>query len=162
VKCLSLHQPWATLLVSGAKRVETRAWYLGHRGPLLIHAAKKWDADLAHLAAGPLFRPALEAAGVRFEPTRAASQAGWGLPFGAIIGRVDVVECVPTGQVSRIPSGGDGWAVSGGRVFISDAERAFGDYRAGRFTFLCDNPVRFETPIPYRGFQRLFNAEVPA
>ena len=40
MKALSLTQPWATLVASGRKQVETRSWTTSYRGPLLIHAAK--------------------------------------------------------------------------------------------------------------------------
>ena len=39
--CLSLHQPWASLLVMGIKRHEGRTWYTQHRGRLWIHAGSK-------------------------------------------------------------------------------------------------------------------------
>ncbi|KAJ7410994.1 Activating signal cointegrator 1 [Willisornis vidua] len=39
--CLSLHQPWASLLVRGIKRVEGRTWYTSHRGRLWIAATAK-------------------------------------------------------------------------------------------------------------------------
>uniref|UniRef100_UPI00398F5225 activating signal cointegrator 1-like n=1 Tax=Pristiophorus japonicus TaxID=55135 RepID=UPI00398F5225 len=39
--CLSMHQPWASLLVCGIKRVEGRTWYTSHRGRLWIAAAAK-------------------------------------------------------------------------------------------------------------------------
>ncbi len=39
MKALSLHQPWASLIAIGAKRVETRHWTTSYRGPLAIHAA---------------------------------------------------------------------------------------------------------------------------
>ncbi|MBN3307878.1 TRIP4 protein, partial [Amia calva] len=39
--CLSMHQPWASLLVLGIKRVEGRTWYTSHRGRLWIAAAAK-------------------------------------------------------------------------------------------------------------------------
>lgn len=40
VRALSLWQPWAAMVVSGAKRWETRGWATAYRGPLAIHAAK--------------------------------------------------------------------------------------------------------------------------
>ena len=40
MKALSLIQPWATLVLTGAKGFETRSWTTSYRGPLLIHAAK--------------------------------------------------------------------------------------------------------------------------
>lgn len=33
-KCLTLHQPWASLLVYGVKRIEGRGWKTLHRGKL--------------------------------------------------------------------------------------------------------------------------------
>lgn len=36
--CLSMHQPWASLLVEGFKRFEGREWTHKFRGPLWIHA----------------------------------------------------------------------------------------------------------------------------
>ncbi|XP_058257232.1 activating signal cointegrator 1 isoform X1 [Hemibagrus wyckioides] len=39
--CLSMHQPWASLLVCGIKRMEGRTWYTSHRGRLWIAAAAK-------------------------------------------------------------------------------------------------------------------------
>lgn len=41
IKCLSLRQPFADLIVTGKKTIELRRWNTKHRGPFLIHAAKK-------------------------------------------------------------------------------------------------------------------------
>ena len=53
MKALSLTQPWATLVVIGAKRIETRFWHTSYVGPLLIHAAKaipsSWPAPASRL-----------------------------------------------------------------------------------------------------------------
>lgn len=35
---MSMHQPWASLLVHGFKRFEGREWTHKYRGPLYIHA----------------------------------------------------------------------------------------------------------------------------
>jgi hypothetical protein len=40
MKCISLIQPWASLVLFGEKRIETRNWSTTHRGPLLFHALK--------------------------------------------------------------------------------------------------------------------------
>jgi len=51
IKILSVRQPWAWLLITqelGAeqrKDVENRIWNTKYRGPLLIHASKKFDWD---------------------------------------------------------------------------------------------------------------------
>jgi hypothetical protein len=59
MKCISLHQPWASLVVVGAKRYETRHWSTAVRGQILIHAAKKWNRDLVETANSDPFFAAL-------------------------------------------------------------------------------------------------------
>ncbi|CAN1247001.1 Activating signal cointegrator 1 [Linum grandiflorum] len=39
--CLTMHQPWASLLIYGIKRIEGRSWPAPLRGRLWIHAAGK-------------------------------------------------------------------------------------------------------------------------
>ena len=80
MKTLSLTQPWASLVVSGAKRYETRSWRTNYRGPLAIHAAVSMP-------------PAAVAAALRFglEPGS--------LPRGAVLGEVVLADCQPTDEV---------------------------------------------------------------
>jgi len=40
MKAISLLQPWATLVVTGVKTIETRSWGTKYRGPILIHASQ--------------------------------------------------------------------------------------------------------------------------
>ncbi len=40
MKALSIKQPWANLIASGKKTIETRLWLTGYRGPLLIVSSK--------------------------------------------------------------------------------------------------------------------------
>jgi hypothetical protein len=40
-RILSIRQPWAGLIVTGAKTIENRKWSTRYRGPLLIHAGLK-------------------------------------------------------------------------------------------------------------------------
>jgi hypothetical protein len=78
MKAISLWQPWATLCVlTGGKQFETRHWYTSYRGPLLIHAAKKHDAEIREVIWK--LAPFLRDAG--------------SLAFGALIGRVDMSGC---------------------------------------------------------------------
>jgi len=41
VKCLSISQPFADLIVSGKKSIELRSWNTNYRGEFLIHAPLK-------------------------------------------------------------------------------------------------------------------------
>ena len=60
--CLTMHQPWASLLVFGIKRIEGRVWSTQHRGGLWIHAAAKHpsqeDIDVSHVPLSCLTRRA--------------------------------------------------------------------------------------------------------
>lgn len=160
MKAISLYQPWASLMAHGKKLCETRSWPTSYRGPLLIHAAKKWEPELALIAAKPLFfRPKLEACGVVFDRDEDKCRRGWNLPFGAIVGRVDLVDVYPTKDIREglrgqaVPHHGE-W---GRHLFVNMVERAFGDFSANRFAWLCANAVAFPEPIPFRGAQGLFD-----
>jgi hypothetical protein len=45
MKCLSLRQPYAELLVSGKKTIELRKWNTSFRGKFLIHASKNVNKE---------------------------------------------------------------------------------------------------------------------
>lgn len=153
MKCISLWQPWASLLVHGLKRCETRSWPTNHTGPLLIHAAKKWDAELAEFAVLHPARAALESIGVTFTATEAAARAGWGLPFGAIVGCVQLDRCYPTTRVRFMAAA----VAAGDSLDATITEQAFGDFGPGRFAWYCSRFMAFAEPVPYRGAQGLFD-----
>lgn len=131
MKAISLWQPWASLVALGAKQYETRSWETPYRGPLLIHAAKKWDKELEELSGDAVFYQHLRKVNGR------VSQ----LPKGAYICLVDLVEIFRVETVKN---------------HLGGEERAFGDYSAGRFAWQFKNVRTFE-PIPARGYQGLWN-----
>lgn len=45
MKAITLIQPWASLIVDGRKKIETRPWSASYRGPIAIHAGKKIDRE---------------------------------------------------------------------------------------------------------------------
>ncbi len=45
MKALSLKQPWAELIVSGKKTIETRKWKTNFRGEFFIHSSKNSDLE---------------------------------------------------------------------------------------------------------------------
>ena len=47
MKCLSLNQPFADLIVDGKKTIELRRWKTKFRGTFLVHASKKVLSDEA-------------------------------------------------------------------------------------------------------------------
>lgn len=89
MKILSVRQPWAWLLVSGHKPVENRTWATSYRGPLLIHASKShFDDDIWEE-----FDPRLwDIRGPFTKPT---------LAYGAIVGVVELIDCVNRSEAMR-------------------------------------------------------------
>ena len=45
IRVLSIRQPWAYLVASGIKKIENRTWTTRYRGPVLIHAGRRWDDE---------------------------------------------------------------------------------------------------------------------
>lgn len=45
IPALTLFQPWAWAIAAGHKQIENRCWTTSYRGPVLIHAGKKWDEE---------------------------------------------------------------------------------------------------------------------
>lgn len=68
MKALTIHQPYAEMIMTGEKLVENRTWYTGHRAPLLIHAGRSYQWLDGRDPAG--------------------------FVFGAIVGIARVVDCV--------------------------------------------------------------------
>lgn len=127
---ITLTQPWALLLASGAKRVETRGWApaASFRGWVAIHASKSWTAaDRAKLLEEP-FRSAILEAGVRSEDA---------MPLGVILGVAELVKVAPIKPelVAR----------------LSEREVAFGGYGPNRHAFAFRGARRLAVPIEARG-----------
>ena len=73
MKALTLWQPWASLIASGAKTLEIRGRNTNYRGELAIHAAKRpYRASDAHTVAD--------------------------LPYGAFVCLVDLYACFAAGK----------------------------------------------------------------
>jgi len=49
MKCLSIKQPFAELIVSGKKTIELRTWNTKFRGEFLMHASQKLDKEICQL-----------------------------------------------------------------------------------------------------------------
>lgn len=136
LKSITLTQPWATLVVSGYKQIETRSWRTAYRGPLLIHAAKGFPREAREFA----------------EEERAIGRLPARLPRGALIGKVELIACHPTGFIA---SNG----LPGGNA-LSARERHFGDFSEGRWAWLLGNPEAFVDPVPMRGHLGLWECDL--
>lgn len=151
-------------MVHGLKRIETRSDYFAKKIPtglLLIHAAKQWGADHYDLCGSGPFREALELIGCKLPVPQPGDKhpRPTGMPFGAIVGCVNVRGIISTDRVKWEPNSARYFAFDqfSGQLVISSAEKAFGDYSDGRIAVVTDQPKVFRKPIGYVGRQGLFD-----
>ena len=131
MKALTLQEPWASLIVAGAKTIETRSWQTHYRGRIAIHAGKSLSMiggreNLNHL--------------LLTEPSW--GRAGLCQDLGAVIGEVTLVDVTPT----------EHWMTSREKWDeIPEDELNFGNFDRGRFAWLLEDPMRYDEPIPWSG-----------
>ena len=83
MRAISLWQPWATAIAVGVKTIETRHWKTNYRGPIAIHAAKRWTRDEREFAE------------VEFTNGRLPKR----IPLGAIVAVAVLSECKATWEL---------------------------------------------------------------
>jgi len=133
IRVISLWQPWAWWVMLGWKSIETRrhARFACIVSEWLgIHAAQKWDDAATNLAAPWL----------TVEQFRRTQEYRRNYTRGALLGKV--------------------WC-SGNRWLDSlDSKRALIDCSTGKFGLFLNNVDEFKTPIPMRGKQGIWIANL--
>lgn len=117
MKAITIKQPWASLIVHGIKDIENRSWRTDFRGRVLIHSSAKGD-----IAKFGCLQPNQRLKVLNTPMGRIGFKD---LPFGSIIGSVEIVDCV-----QNHPSI---WADK------------------GVYNWVLANPVLFKKPIPAKG-----------
>ena len=121
MKALTLTQPWATLVMSGRKKFETRSWATGYRGRIAIHSSKGMP-------------------GYAKEAAREFGLDPETLPRGVVLGYVYVMAVAATEDVREALT----WAED-------HLELAYGDFDDGRWAWQLANPTPLPEPIPAKG-----------
>ena len=98
MRAFTVNQPYAYAIVAGLKGYETRTRKTNIRGRVAVHAGKQ-KIELADMSVALVPRE------------------GQSLHYGAVVGAVEIVDCVPVEDV------GDG---------LTEQEKALGDYSPGR------------------------------
>ncbi|MBI4139733.1 ASCH domain-containing protein [Candidatus Woesearchaeota archaeon] len=83
MKCLSLKQPWAELVVNGRKTIEIRKWNTKFRGDFIVHASKIPNAEAM---------------------TRLGFES---LPVGCIVGKAKIVRVKMYSSIEEFEGDGD-------------------------------------------------------
>lgn len=159
MKALTLTQPYASLVIWEEKWLETRSWSTTYRGPLAIHAAKAIPSDLMER----MKDECLNSRGWFWD----AFKRNWiayptALPRGAVLGTVELVNCVPVERVHVVRTMDlQRTEIHHGEYLAGYQDEAFGDFSPGRYAWVLGNPVRFEQPIPARGALGLWEWQPP-
>lgn len=128
--CLSMHQPWASLLVKGIKRVEGRTWYTSHRGRLWIAAAAKKPTPQEIAEVEQMYRCIYKK-----EPKFPKDY-----PTGCLLGCVNVTDCLSQEQFRE--------------QYPGTCEES-----ASPFVFICTNPQELLVKFPMKGKHKIWKLE---
>lgn len=134
--CISLWQPWASLVMLGLKTIETRSWPVPPR--IFAHSPYA-DGSVRVLIHAAKTRKYLTTAPAAF--ARQHYPEGIHCPAGAILGSVNLQRCQLITE--EFATG------------LTAQERAFGNYEPGRFAWVLQGPDPLP-PHPYRGRQGWF------
>lgn len=140
MKAITIKQPWASLIVHGIKDIENRTWtcpkkYIGQR--VLIHASgshgRKFNVNLTDEQTKAAF-------------ATIAKECMFGsLPFGSIIGSVEIVDCV-----INHPSI---WAEKTENYTVGMNPKLHEDITGKKviYNWVLANPILFKKHIPAKG-----------
>jgi ASCH domain. len=139
MKAISLMQPWASLVETGAKKIETRSWSTKYRGPLAIHASKGFPKLLRELCNTQPFKSALSKFGLYADNF---------LPLGKIVATCELVDCIKmTPEFIDLVESAKGLEID------------FGIYKVGRYAWILENVKPLENPMPAKGALGLWEWE---
>lgn len=146
MKTLSLTQPWAMLVGIGAKRIETRSWSTSYRGPLAIHASKRFPKYARDFTLDPDCYATMQTMGYK---ARCWTPR---IPLGAVVATCNLIACVPMKMGEPEPLGSYSYLLRDNRL-----ELMFGNYANGRWAWILSDVKCFERPIPAKGSLGLWN-----
>jgi len=145
MKAITLWQPWASLVATREKKIETRSWSTNYRGKLAIHAAMLNPYKAIKSIPDSIItkmRKALKEKGILTPSTDFRV-----LPVGCIIATANLVDCHEITYSFRCS-----------KINFTD-EEYFGDYTPGRYAWILEDIQPLEEPIPAKGMQKLWNWE---
>lgn len=152
IRAISLWEPWASLIRTGAKTYETRSRSINYRGPILICAAK------GGLNKGKLFELILKSPfqkGLAPLIGRPLDFTAWPpyqgielnhLNFGKAVALVKITDCYNIGVYDLI---------------LPEQEKHFGDFTPGRYAWKLRMINNTFEPFPVKGRQGFFDVELP-
>ncbi|XP_017073700.1 activating signal cointegrator 1 [Drosophila eugracilis] len=125
-QCLSMHQPWASLLVAGIKKHEGRVWYSEHRGRLWIASTSKEPhaEDIAQMEG--FYKVLYGDPDIKF-PTH--------YPTSSLLGCVHVDSCLPQEEYRDAYPNGES---------------------ESPYVFVCTKPEQLNILLPVQGDHKIY------
>ena len=146
MKCLTVCQPYASLIFYGGKFVENRRWYTPYRGLLAIHAGKSrryfddpedWRGEWIELRENLCFLPEQ-------------------CPFGCVLGTAKLVACLSLDWWKEAGPCCPPEAAAYDRLIKAAMASA---YAEGPYCWILADPRPFEATVPARGGMGLWDWE---
>lgn len=132
MKIITLIQPWANLVVLGAKQIETRSWPTNIRGTIGIHAGKKIDKSVF---LDPTYKEIFERHNITPQ----------NIITSAIIGTCDIVDVQKTELLIST---------------LSKSEELLGNFSPGRYGWILSNIKQINPITNIKGKLGFWNHEI--
>lgn len=135
--CLSMHQPWASLLIAGIKRYEGREWSTDYRGRLWIASTAKVPSQLEISSLQEDYAAIYESEHVSFPEN---------YPTSALLGCVDLTDCLSNEQFQDLRR-----LEIGKGIPIENS--------VSKFLFVCKNPRKLLLPQKISGQHKIWKLD---
>lgn len=136
MKAITIKQPWAQLVVDGIKDIENRTWPTKFRGRVLVHAGA---TPVKFVALGDILSQQ------QFGVLKGNIDSFIGNHLGAIIGSVEIVDCVIDHQ--SVWAEKSYFNVTSNPLPLEEENEQ--DYIV--YNWILANPIKFDNPIPAKG-----------
>lgn len=123
MKVLTIKEPYATFIMQGLKKIETRSWNTKYRGEIYIHAGK--SKDFIKKIKNPSVLNLLENSE---------------LNYGNIICKAELIDCIYMTKefINKIKN-------------ENNNEYILGQYKVGRYAWILKNVQKLDKKIPAKG-----------
>lgn len=123
MKVLTIKEPYATFIMQGLKKIETRSWNTKYRGEIYIHTGK--SKDFIKKIKNPSVLNLLE---------------NLELNYGNIICKAELIDCIYMTKefINKIKN-------------ENNNEYILGQYKVGRYAWILKNVQKLDKKIPAKG-----------
>jgi hypothetical protein len=138
MKTITIKQPWASLIIDGAKDIENRSWQTKFRGRVLVHAAAKNAGNYFDLLNANQKNYYM---GYRVKKGYSPIKDLF-LNNGCIIGSIEIVDCVINHE-SVWADKSEG-VIAGNTFYHKEKDKLI-------WNWVLANPIKFPEPIATKG-----------